>query len=81
MIYDEMKINGHYVVTKGSDDGTFELGDHLVKYENGDIGCKEAAGWITASEIEKHNVSKGIEVEVDKQYYEKIQKQLDDMKI
>jgi len=42
-----------FVVTKGSNDGTFREGDHITLYPGGDIGCREAGGWINAQDAEK----------------------------
>ena len=46
-------MNRCHIVTRGSDDGTFHVGDHIVFYDNGDIGCVEAKGFITASDSKK----------------------------
>lgn len=58
-----MKVGAWYVVTKGSDDGTFEVGDHITPCRDGSIGCKEAEGWIESEDAEK--AMRGVEVKVD----------------
>jgi len=60
------EISVRYVVTKASDDGTFEVGDHIKFLENGSILCVEAEGWIDKEYVEK--ASKGMEYELDKDY-------------
>ena len=35
-----------YVVTRGSDDETFRVGDRIFVDTDGDIVCKESGGWI-----------------------------------
>jgi hypothetical protein len=61
-----MKENVWYIVTKESDDGTFEKGDH-IKLDFGTIGCKEAQGWINAEDVPK--AIKGMECVLDRKYY------------
>lgn len=58
-----------YLVTKASDDGTFEVGDHIWFQENGDISCREAAGWIDKEDVEE--ATKGWEIVVDQEYINK----------
>jgi len=41
------------IVTKGSDDGTFLLGDHLTFMSDGTVLCKEAGGWLTAKDVQE----------------------------
>lgn len=72
-----MKPNIPYIVTKASDDGTFEVGDHIKLETNGEIGisCLEAAfGWIP--EHETVDITKGMEVKVDVQRLEILKKRL-----
>ena len=47
----KVKILERRVVTKASDDGTFEVGDHLQFYEDGTIGCIEGGGWIEVEDV------------------------------
>lgn len=58
-----MKIGAWYVVTKPSNDGTFEVGDHVMLLSNGDIACKEAQGWVDAKDAEQ--ALSGAEVTID----------------
>lgn len=55
-----------YVVTKASDDGTFEVGDHINMTDSGDINCCEASGWIDAEDVPW--ATKGMEVEIDREW-------------
>lgn len=61
-----MKIGAWYVVTKPSDDGTFEVGDHISLCSDGAVACKEAQGWIDADEASE--AMSGVEVIVDSEW-------------
>ena len=62
-----MKIGAWYVVTKPSDDGTFEVGDHISLCSDGaTIACKEAQGWIDAKDAA--DAMRGVEVIVDSEW-------------
>ena len=52
----------HYIVTKGSDDGTLKVGDHIW-LESGLVHCREGQGWITLADTEE--AMRGVEVTVD----------------
>jgi len=64
-----MKILDRRIVTKASDDGTFEVGEHLQFYEDGTIGCVEAGGWIEAEDVLE--ATKGMESKPDTDYIER----------
>ena len=68
-----METNTRYIVTKGSDDGTFEEGDHIMLHKDGSIICKEAQGWIDKDDVEE--AMKGVDYQVDWEYYEHLYKQ------
>ncbi len=53
-----------YLVTRGSDDGTFRAGDHLYLCADGAIGCVEAQGWIDAADVPE--ATAGMEYEPDR---------------
>ena len=53
-----------YVVTKESDDGTFEVGDLIQLLKDGGILCRQARGWIDAEDVPE--AIKGMEYEVMK---------------
>jgi hypothetical protein len=55
-----------YIITKPSDDGTFEVGDRIIFEDNGDISCIEAQGWIKAADV--RDVMCGAEYEIDRAY-------------
>ena len=63
-----------YVITKASDDGTFTIGDHIVLCKDGAIECKEAQGWIDASEVA--SASTGMEVSIDQEWIERRKQKL-----
>lgn len=64
-----MRIGVRYVVTKASDDGTFERGDHITANEDMTISCLEARGWIEKEDVPE--ATKGMECEVDKEWLQK----------
>lgn len=55
-----------YVVTKPSDDGTFEIGDHLWLLDDGGIVCSEAGGWISPDDVNTAMI--GVEYEIDEEW-------------
>lgn len=61
---DDIKII--YIVTKPSNDGTFEKGDHIYFTGDGMIGCIEASGFIDIEFIEE--TTKGMEYEIDRDW-------------
>lgn len=63
------QIVGRMVVIKPSSNGTFQEGDHISLYENGDMGCREAGGWIVKEEVE--SAMAGCEVRPDTEYYKR----------
>lgn len=64
-----MEIGRRYVVTKASDDGTFEVGDHVIANDDGSINCIEAGGWIDPADVAE--ATAGMEVEIDREWLEK----------
>ncbi len=69
-----MEAGKRYIVTKASDDGTFEVGDHISMSEGGSINNREAQGWIEACDVP--DATKGMEVEIDRQWIEQRKKML-----
>lgn len=69
-----MKPNIHYIVTKASDDGTFEVGDSISMTSDGLILNRNAEGWIDACDVRE--ATKGMEVKVDVQRLEKKKQRL-----
>jgi hypothetical protein len=61
-----VKVGAWYVVTTPSDDGTFEVGDHISLCSDGAIACKEGQGWIEADEADE--AMAGVEVKVDAEW-------------
>jgi hypothetical protein len=53
-----------YVVTKESDDGTFEVGDLIQLLKDGAIHCRSAGGWVVPENVPE--AIKGMEYEVMK---------------
>jgi hypothetical protein len=63
-----------HIVTKASNDGTFQVGDHIIFYDNGDIGCLEAQGIIERTEVPE--ATKGMESALDRKWLEHKRQQL-----
>ncbi len=61
-----MKTGIRYIVTKGSDDGTFEVGDRIWLQPDGSIGCAQAGGWVSGCDAPA--ALKGMEYEVDDEW-------------
>lgn len=53
-----------YIVTKGSRDGTFQVGDHISLNEDGTVSCREAMGWIEKEHVQE--AMSGVEYEPDR---------------
>jgi hypothetical protein len=70
----EMKVGLPYIVTRASDDGTFQVGDHIYLIDNGDIACHEAEGWIDREDVPESTI--GMEIELDQELIEKRRKTL-----
>lgn len=74
----KMKRGIMYIVTKGSDDGTFVVGDCIVLKDDGSICCIEAHGWIDAGDVPM--ATEGMCCEVDEKWrkneLEKLEKML-----
>jgi hypothetical protein len=67
-----MKVGVKYVVTKPSDDGTFKLGDHIHIYDDGDVGCVEASGWVSVEDGAQEALI-GCEVELDQEHIKRLE--------
>ena len=65
----DRRIMRRHVVTKPSDDGTFEKGDHIIFNEDGSISCVEAIGWITVDKVPSATI--GMESVPDTEWAEK----------
>lgn len=63
------------MITKASDDETFLVGDHIKLNTDLTISCIEAKGWIEAADVDK--ATKGMEVEIDKDYIARCKKKLE----
>ena len=61
-----MLVGKRYIVTKASDDGTFEIGDHVSANVDGSINCREAHGWIDACNVAE--ASAGMAIEIDQEW-------------
>jgi hypothetical protein len=72
----ELKVGVPYIITKSSDDGTFEKGDHIKLADNGDILCREAGGWIDQEDVGQGFV--GMLVEVDTEALDRKKQALQD---
>ena len=65
----DLKVGTRYIVTKESDDGTFEVGDQITLLESGDLLCREGGGWIESSDVEE--ATQGMEIKIDKEWVKK----------
>ncbi len=64
-----MVAGKQYIVTKASDDGTFEVGDHVSICASGRaINCREAQGWVEECDVDE--ATKGMAVEIDREWIE-----------
>jgi hypothetical protein len=70
----KLEIGKRYIVTKASDDGTFDVGDHIYLHEDGSIICKEAEGWIDSMQVEY--ATKGMIFEIDQTWLSKRRREL-----
>lgn len=73
---------GRYIVTKKSDDDTFQIGDHIIICDDGAIICEEAQGWLTKEEAVA--AIPGLEIAIDKEWamkrFIKLSKEIDDLR-
>lgn len=70
----EMKVGLPYIVTKASDDGTFEVGDNVAICSDGALMCRQAQGWIEKEDLPF--ATKGMEIELDNESIEKRRQKL-----
>ena len=70
----ELQVGIWYVVTKGSNCGTFEPGDKIRLLDDGCILC-DHQGWIESEDV--FDAVKGMEVELDKQWITNRRKRLE----
>jgi hypothetical protein len=61
-----MTLGMRYVVTKASDDETFEIGDHIWPEDDGSVSCREAGGWVDVEDVPAALV--GVETVEDQQW-------------
>ena len=57
------EIGRWYIVTKASDEGTFEVGDHISINTDGSINCRETRGRVEKCDVPK--ATAGMIVEID----------------
>ena len=65
----ELKTGLRYVVTRGSDDGTLRMGDHVALAKDGALLCGEAWGFIPPEDVEE--ALQGAVLEIDPTWLEK----------
>ena len=70
----ELQVGIWYVVTKGSNCGTFEPGDKIKLLDDGSILC-DHQGWIDAEDVP--GATEGMEVQVDTQSLAKRREELE----
>lgn len=76
-----MHTGRRYVVTKASDDGTFDVGDSIALCPDGSIINYSAYGWIDSFDAELSR--NGMVVEIDDKWVarriDRLQKEIDDL--
>ena len=64
MTFENMKVGTPYLVTKESDDGSFQVGDQITLTIDGSISNIQAEGWLEAEDLV--DATAGMECEVDR---------------
>lgn len=64
MTFENMKVGTPYLVTKESDDGSFQVGDQITLTIDGLISNLQAEGWLEAEDLV--DATAGMECEVDR---------------
>ena len=64
MTFENMKVGTPYLVTKESDDGSFQIGDQITLTIDGSISNIQAEGWLEAEDLV--DATAGMECEVDR---------------
>lgn len=79
--FENMKIGMPYIVTKASDDGTFEVGDHISLDKTGCVICMEAQGWLDPDVVAEaaSGMTLAIDTEAFKRRKRNLQKELEEM--
>lgn len=76
-----MRVGARYIVTRKSEDGEFQPGDHVWLEEDGAIVCREARGWMPPEDVPA--ATRGMAVEIDAEWIEKrrarIERQLSEL--
>jgi hypothetical protein len=66
-----------HIVTKASNDGTFQVGDHIIFEADGSISCIEAKGWIDKDDVPSAII--GMESQPDRDWLQKRKEKLRDL--
>ncbi len=64
MTFVDMKVGTPYLVTKESDDSSFQVGDQITLTIDGSISNTQAEGWLEAEDLA--DATAGMECEVDR---------------
>ena len=64
MTFVDMKVGTPYLVTKESDDGSFQVGDQITLTIDGSVSNTQAEGWLEAEDLV--DATAGMECEVDR---------------
>lgn len=64
MTFADMKVDTPYLVTKESDDGSFQAGDQITLTIDGSVSNIQAEGWLEAEDLV--DATAGMECEVDR---------------
>ena len=64
MTFADIRVDTPYLVTKESDDGSFQVGDQITLLEDGSLINPQAEGWLEAEDLV--DATAGMECEVDR---------------
>ena len=64
MTFADMRVDTPYLVTKESDDGSFQVGDQITLTIDGSVSNTQAEGWLEAEDLV--DATAGMECEVDR---------------
>lgn len=69
-----LEVGKRYIITKSSDDGTFQTGDKIRLEDNGDISSFTMRGWIEKKDVEE--ATRGMKVKLDTEWIDRKKKSL-----
>jgi len=73
-----MLPNVRHIITKGTECGTLQVGDHVYLMTDGTLLCKEAGGWLTVEEVE--SILPQVKMVIDREWMDIVLAQTESMK-